>query len=108
MRILLLTVAAIVGVWIAGSYLRDMGNDASITAVIGQIHALQTAQVDFYSRHGRYAASIEELAPELELDKGPYRFRVTAKGNSYSIEAAPASGHGQVFLSDETMVVRTR
>jgi hypothetical protein len=108
MRILVLTVVTIVGVWVAGTYLISLSNDARVSAVIGEIHTLQTAQVDFYSRHGRYAESMAELAPELDggVTDG-YRFRVTANGNSYLIEARPVRGHGQIFLSDESLTVKS-
>ena len=104
MRILVITTVAIVVLWVIGS---RMLADRSSSAVIGDIHALQDAQVEFYSRHGRYAASIAELSPELELGKHGYHFRVTGNGNSYSIDARPITGHGQVFLSDETLVIRS-
>ena len=104
MRILVISAVAIVVLWVIAS--RTAG-DPSSSAVIGEIHQLQDAQVDFYSRHGRYAESIAELAPELELGKSGYRFRVTAQGNSYTIEAKPLNGHGTAFFSDETMVVKS-
>ena len=36
-----------------------------------------------------------------------YRFRVTADGNSYTLEARPIRGHGQIFLTDETLVIKS-
>ena len=108
MRILFVTAAAIVGLWIAGSYLRHARSEASATAVIGKIKALQDDQIDFYSRHGRYAGSIAELAPEMEHSDGlGYCFRVTASGNSYTIDATPLNGHGNAFFSDETLAIRS-
>jgi hypothetical protein len=107
MRILALTAIATVTLWILVS--RSV-NDAGASAVIREIHTLQTAQVDYYSRHGRYASSLTQLVPELAKgEAGGYRFRVTANGNSYTIFAEPVkpgvTGR-RTFFSDETMVVR--
>jgi len=107
MRILVLTVVTVVGLWTVAAYLRSFTNDAQVSAVIGEIHRLQTEQVDFYSRHGRYAGSIGELAPELEHANGSYRYRISANGNSYTIEAKPVNGHGNAFFSDETLAIRS-
>jgi type IV pilus assembly protein PilA len=108
MRYLILSAAATAVLCIVA--VRSLNREGREAAVIEQIHTLQTAQVDYYSTHGRYAASVEELAPELvNGESNGYRFHVTANGNSYTILAEPA-GSGvsarRSFFSDETMVVR--
>jgi len=47
------------------------------------------------------------LAPELEHANGSYRYRISANGNSYTIEAKPVNGHGNAFFSDETLAIRS-
>ena len=106
MRLLLLSVIATVGVGVAVLTLQDGGRGAAID----EIHALQSAQVDYYTQHGRYAASIKELAPELSGgEKEGYRFRVTSQGNSYTIFAEPLRvqlGGRRTFYADETLAIR--
>jgi hypothetical protein len=102
MRFLILSavftvVAVVVGYQVAGQ--------SRVTAVISSLKRLNTAQLDYYIRHGRYAASINELAPELADGANGYRFRVSAIGNSYTIVAEPRWA-GATFYTDETLVIR--
>jgi hypothetical protein len=108
MRIFFLTVIAGIVLWFVASRVART-TDGDGNAARQTIFALQDAQVDFYSRHGRYAASIAELAPELpDGQKDGYRFSITTQGNSYTIRAEPlyprAGAH--TLYSDETLVIR--
>ena len=63
-------------------------------AVLQRMMRIQTVQVGFHDRLGRYATSLEELVrfdPGLD-DKPPndYVFAVTGTGSSYEIVAEPA------------------
>jgi hypothetical protein len=105
MRFLFLSAVATVGLWILCTHLPS--SQVGAPAVIGRLRDLHGAQIDYYTRHGRYAADIAELDPELATgEKLGYRFRVTTSGNSYSISAVPVRSGAQTFYSDETLVIR--
>lgn len=94
------------------------------TAAIAAIRTLHTAQVEFYSEYGRYAASLTELGPrgaaspsaadlignDLAVgEKSGYKFTLTATPEGYAINADPVafnSGAGRTFYSDQTLVIR--
>ena len=96
------------------------------TAAIAAIRTLHTAQVQFYSQYGRYAASLTELGPPpsgaaspsaADLigndlsggEKSGYKFTLTATQEGYAINANPAafnSSGSRTFFSDQTLVIR--
>jgi hypothetical protein len=81
--------------------------DITVTAVITHIKRVHTAQVDFYSRHGRYATSMTELSHELAIEQpSGYRLTLEGHGNSYVVRAEPTGSSGQALFSDETMIIR--
>jgi hypothetical protein len=95
-------------------------------AAIQAIKAVNTAEVQYRERFGRYAASLTELGPPAsgapnasaaELigndlansEKAGYKFTVAAVPGGYVINAVPASygiSGSRSFYSDQTMVVR--
>ena len=96
------------------------------TAAIAAIRTLHTAQVQFYSQYGRYAASLTELGPPpsgaanpsaADLigndlsggEKSGYKFTLTATQEGYAINANPVafnSSGSRTFFSDQTLVIR--
>ncbi len=77
--------------------------------VIRVIQTIHTAQVQYNSQYGRYAASLGELSALLEddLTRGTrvgYRFMVTGDGDSYIVTATNGN---KSFCSDEKMIVRS-
>ena len=96
------------------------------TAAIAAIRTLHTAQVQFYSQYGRYAASLTELGPppsgaaspsaadlisnDLAVgEKSGYKLTLTATPEGYAIHADPVafnSRAGRTFYSDQTLVIR--
>ena len=96
------------------------------TAAIAAIRTLHTAQVQFYSQYGRYAASLTELGPPssgaaspsaADLigndlaggEKSGYKFTLTATPGGYAINANPVafnSSGSRTFFSDQTLVIR--
>jgi type IV pilus assembly protein PilA len=98
---------------------------AQETAAMAAIKAVHSAQVQYYSQYGRYAASLTELGPPasgadtpaaaglLSTDlasglKQGYKFTVTASPGGYSINANPES-YGNTgscsFYSDQNMAI---
>jgi prepilin-type N-terminal cleavage/methylation domain-containing protein len=96
------------------------------TAAIGAIRTLHTAQVQFYSQYGKYAASLTELGPPTSGSAGPaaadligndlsggtksgYKFILTGNPGGYVINANPESfgnSGSRTFYSDQSMVIR--
>src|SRR5262252_3889601 len=96
------------------------------TAAIAAIRTIHTAQVQYYSQFGKYAASLTELGPPTSGAAGPaaadmigndlaggiksgYKFTVTANPAGYVIHANPesfGSSGSRTFYSDQTMVIR--
>jgi type IV pilus assembly protein PilA len=96
------------------------------TASIGAIRTLHTAQVQYYSQYGKYAASLTELGPPASGaanpaaadlvgndlsggDKSGYKFTLTGNQAGYAINANPlafGSSGSRTFYSDQSMVVR--
>jgi type IV pilus assembly protein PilA len=101
-------------------------HDSQQTGAIAAIRTLHTAQVEFYSRYGRYAASLTELGPppsgaaspsaadlisnDLAVgEKSGYKLALTATPDGYAINADPVafnSRAGRTFYSDQTLVIR--
>jgi len=95
-------------------------------AAIQQIRNLQTAQQQYMSQFGRFAASLEELGPNssgrtgpegadliaedmVEGEKGGYRFTMQEAEGGYAITAQPVSFGStgrRTFYSDHTLVIR--
>ena len=125
----LLIVIAIIVVLISaaapkfGAYLMS----ARETAALGAVRTIHTAQIQFSSQYGRYAASLAELGPPatggqtgpgaadlLSSDlatgiKGGYRFVVEGTQTGYKVTAAPTVYNNtgrRSFYSDQTMVLR--
>ena len=96
------------------------------TAAIAAIRTLHTAQVQFNSQYGRYAASLAELGPPASGaanaaasdligndlaggEKSGYKFTLTASPGGYAINAVPqsyGSSGSRTFYSDQSMVIR--
>ena len=101
-------------------------DDSQQTLAIAAIYMLHTAQVQFYSQYGRYAASLTELGPRpsgaaspsaADLigndlaggEKSGYKFTLTATQKGYAINADPVafnSSASRIFYSDQTLVIR--
>jgi prepilin-type N-terminal cleavage/methylation domain-containing protein len=96
------------------------------TAAIAAIRTIHTAQVQYYSQFGKYAATLAELGPPTSGAAGPaaadmigndlagglksgYKFTVTGNPGGYVINANPeafGSSGSRTFYSDQTMVIR--
>lgn len=120
----MLIVLAIIGVILTFAIpkLTSALRGAKETAAVKAITTLQTAQVQYYSSFGRFAASLQELGPpasggpgpsaaeliDRELstgEKGGYRFTLAASPAGYVINATPTadSNGSKTFLSDQSM-----
>ena len=96
------------------------------TAAIGALRTLHTAQVQYYSQYGKYAASLTELGPPASGaaspaaadligndlsggDKSGYKFTLVGNQAGYVINANPiafGSSGSRTFYSDQSMVIR--
>jgi type IV pilus assembly protein PilA len=96
------------------------------TAAIKTIQTIHTAQTQYQSQFGRFAASLTELGPPASGQPGPqsadlidtnlalgeksgYKFTVTGNPAGYVISAVPAaynSTGSRSFYSDQTMQIR--
>jgi type IV pilus assembly protein PilA len=99
---------------------------AQVTAAIGAIKTIHTAQVQYYSTYGKYATSLAELGPPASGaanasaadvigndlaggEKQGYRFTLTGNGGGYVINATPVAFNNsgdRTFYSDQSMVIR--
>jgi type IV pilus assembly protein PilA len=99
---------------------------AQETAAIQALKAIHTAQVQYSSQYGRFAATLTELGPPttgatsaaaadiLQSDlasgeKQGYKFTMTANGGGYQISAVPDTfgvTGSRTFYSDQTMTIR--
>lgn len=95
-------------------------------AAIKQIQTIHSAQTQYYSQFGKFAASLTELGPPASGNAGPagadlistdlakgtktgYIFIVQATPIGYNVNANPAAYNGtgrRCFFSDQTFVVR--
>ena len=91
------------------------------TAAIGALRTLHTAQVQYYSQYGKYAASLVELGPPASPaaadligndlaggHKSGYKFTLVGNQGGYVINANPdllTGGGSRTFYSDQTMVI---
>ena len=98
---------------------------AQETAAIGAIRTIHTAQVQYYSQYGKYAATLTELGPPASGAASPaaadligndlaggekqqYKFTVTGSPGGYVINANPLvynSSGSRTFFSDQSMVI---
>ena len=96
------------------------------TAALGAIRTIHTAQTQYSSQFGRFAASLTELGPPTSGQAGPtsadliqadlalgvksgYKFVVEQTPTGYRITAAPEVYNRdgrRSFYSDQTMVLR--
>ena len=96
------------------------------TAAIQAIRTIHTAEIQYQSQFGRYAASLTELGPPASGapnalaagligndlangEKQRYRFTVAPVHGGYVVNALPASygiSGSRSFFSDQTMVIR--
>jgi type IV pilus assembly protein PilA len=110
---------------IAVPKLNNQRMNAQEMAAIRQIGTIHTAQIQYYSQFGRYAATLAELGPPTSGQAGPqasdlipktlsegkntgYVFTVTAIPTGYSVNANPeAFGNTgrRTFYSDQTQVI---
>jgi type IV pilus assembly protein PilA len=111
---------------IAAPKLNQNRMHAQETAAIRQVGTLHTAQTQYYSQFGRYAATLAELGPPPsgqataaaadlipeDLMKGKktgYIFNVQGGPNGYQITAVPevfGNTGRRTFFSDQTLVIR--
>jgi type IV pilus assembly protein PilA len=95
------------------------------TAAIAAIRTLHTAQTQYYSQYGRYAASLTELGPPTSgavgpggadlIDgtlasgsKGGHKFTMVGNASGYTITVIPEAVNvgSRTFYSDQSMVLR--
>lgn len=101
---------------------------AEETAAIRAVSVIHTAQTQYYSQYGRYAATLAELGPptsgaagpngadllDRELSegrKGGYLFTVAASQQGYTVNAQPkqfGTNGSRTFYSDQTQLIRNR
>jgi type IV pilus assembly protein PilA len=99
---------------------------AQETAALKAIQTINTAQVQYNSQFGRFAASLTELGPptsgadtvsaanliSADLASGEkqgYRFTLTGTPGGYAITAVPSafgSTGSRTFFSDQSLVIR--
>ena|SRR5579883_1765194 len=99
---------------------------AQVTAAIGAIKTIHTAQVQYYSTYGRYATTLTELGPpasgaasaaaadliQNDLaagEKQGYVFTLTGNGGGYVINANPktfGNSGDRTFYSDQSMTIK--
>ncbi len=99
---------------------------AQETAAIQALKTIHTAQVQYSSQYGRFAATLAELGPpttgassaaaadiiQSDLASGEkqgYKFTMTTNGGRYQIVAVPDTfgvTGSRTFYSDDTMVIR--
>ena len=103
--------------------LNNAVRSARETGAVKAITTIHTAEVQFYSSYGRFAASMQELGPpasgaegpgaagliERDLatgEKGGYKFTLSATTTGYTISAVPTqfgSSGSKTYFSDQGM-----
>jgi prepilin-type N-terminal cleavage/methylation domain-containing protein len=111
---------------IAVPKLNNTRMSAQEMAAVRQISTIHTAQIQYYSQFGKYAATLNELGPPASGAAGPqaadlipktlsegknsgYIFTVAATPTGYTVNANPeAFGNTgrRTFFSDQTQVIR--
>lgn len=99
---------------------------AQETAALRTIQTIHTAQTQYFSQFGKYAASLTELGPPASGQSGPsaadlipfdlaqgnksgYTFTLQATPNGYTVNANPVAFNNtgrRTFFSDQTLVIR--
>ncbi|HZT32506.1 MAG TPA: prepilin-type N-terminal cleavage/methylation domain-containing protein [Bryobacteraceae bacterium] len=99
---------------------------AQETAAIAAIKTLHSAETQYFSQFGRFAANLTELGPPASGQPGPsgadlipgdlaagdksgYKFTVTGGPSGYTISAVPIaynSTGSRTFFSDQSLVIR--
>jgi len=91
---------------------------ANEAAALQELRTLHTAQAQYYSLFGRYAAKLEELgAARVNLissavakgTKGGYQFTLQGGPGGYVVTAAPVTFNSsgiRSFFSDESLTIR--
>jgi len=85
-----------------------------MTAIL-DVRSIQTAQTQYYSQFGRYAANLSELGTAQLIpaslasgQKGGYKFTMTATPSSFAVNASPTE-YGETgrrtFYSDQTLAI---
>ncbi len=100
--------------------------NARETAAMGAIRTIHTAETQYSSQFGKFAASLQELGPPASGQEGPaaanlinsdlaqglkggYKFVVEVTPTGYRVTATPAAYNNtgrRSFYSDQTMVLR--
>ncbi|HTP90055.1 MAG TPA: hypothetical protein VMJ34_24080 [Bryobacteraceae bacterium] len=82
---------------------------ANELSAILEIRAINTAEVNYYTGHDRYATKLEDLGDEVKPVHNGYRFTLAGTASGYTIHADPLkypdTGR-RSFFSDETTVIR--
>ena len=89
---------------------------AQETSAVRHIQTIQTAQTQHLAQEGKFAATLSDLGPSMNLipedlasgRKGGYLFTLQSDGSTYTIHAkwhGSKSGHRE-FYSDQTLVIR--
>ena len=95
---------------------------ASEIAALHEIRTIHSAQVQYFSQYGKYAATLAELGPPAGSqaadliskslasgEKDGYVFTLAATATGYTINASPKvyNNNGRrSFYSDETLLIR--
>ncbi|MBL8231441.1 MAG: pilin, type IV [Bryobacterales bacterium] len=107
-------------------YFSKIPKQSRESAAIRTMQTIHTAQTQYYSQFGRYAASLMELGPPAAQQEGPasaglipedlargekggYLFRLDASPQGYTLVAVPAvpgNTGRRSFYSDQTSVIR--
>ena len=114
LRVLIASGAIALGLVSASCATNNSERLAHEIAAIQSIRTIHTAEVQYYSQNGRYAASFAELAdligPELATgQRNGYQFTLSPNGTGYQITAVPVTFNvtgSRTFFSDQTLVVR--
>jgi type IV pilus assembly protein PilA len=79
------------------------------TGAIREITKIHTAQAQYYSQFGKYAATLSDLGPELATgEKNGYKFTLQAAPGGYTIQADPTTfgtTGSRTFYSDQSLVI---
>ena len=101
---------------------------AEETAAIRAVSVVHTAQTQYYSQFGRYAATLTELGPPVSGNAGPtgadlvdrelgeghkggYLFTVQGTPQGYVVQGTPkqfGTNGSRTFYSDQTQIIRNR
>ncbi len=77
-------------------------------AAVHEIRNIETAQVQYFSLYGKYAATLAELGPPAAEEKNGYVFTMSTTPGGFAIHANPKvynSTGRRTFYSDESMQI---